>query len=143
MKGVSAVISTVLVLGVAVSVAGVYAVWAPNLAENLTRTVTESSSKDMECKNAAIALQNAAWDQTGETTLFELRNAGTIRFINEIDVIALNNTRTVNTTRINNLEVEETVSASIPSKNKPERLLALSSDCPSVREEENFISTQK
>ena len=142
MKGISAVLSTALLLGVAVSLAGIYATWAPDLAENLTREVTEGSNEDMRCGNAGLSIQDAVWDKSGETTLFELRNSGTIRFIDEIEIIALNNTRTVNQTTVNGLEVQETVSNRIKTKNKPERLIALASECPDVREEENFISVQ-
>jgi flagellin-like protein len=142
MKGVSAIISTVLILGIAVSLAGVYATWAPNIAENVTREVTPSSENDLKCGNAAISIQDAAFDQSGEVTLFDLRNSGTIRFDEEIIVRALNNTRTLNNTTVPNLAVEETVSTNIPTDGKPERLIALTDQCPSVRAEETIIGTQ-
>ena len=143
MKGVSAILSTALLLGVAVSVAGIYATWAPNIAGNLTREVTSSGEQDIQCRNAAISIQDAVYDLSGETTLFEVRNAGTIRFVEPIQVIALNQTFLVNSTNITGLEVEETVSRRIETKNKPERLIATTTECPGIREEENFIGTQQ
>lgn len=142
MKGISKIISSVLLLSIAVSLASIYATWAPNLAGNLTREVTSNSESDLECGNAALSIQDAVYDQSGETTLFDLRNSGTIRFVESINIRALNNTRIVNNTSIQGLEVEETVSTRIETKEKPEKLLALTEQCPGVREEENFISTR-
>lgn len=143
MKGVSSIIATVLILAIAVSLAGIYSEWAPRVTENLTRTATDNSESNLKCRNAALSIQDPIYDKTGEVTLFDLRNAGTIRFSEDITIVVVNSSRVVNRTNITSLGVDETVSERVQTNRYPDRMIAFSEQCPDLQEEETIIDIRK
>jgi len=142
-KGISSVVTTVLVLAIAVSLAGIYSEWAPRITENITRTATEGNENNIRCGNAALSIDDPVYDKTGEITLFDLRNAGTIRFSDQIRVAAINSSRIINRTNVTGIGVDETVSERIDTSRYPDRIIAYSDECPELQEEETVISVRK
>jgi len=142
-KGISSVVTTVLVLAIAVSLAGIYSEWAPRITENITKTATEGNENNIRCGNAALSIDDPVYDKTGEITLFDLRNAGTIRFSDQIRVAAINSSRIINRTNVTGIGVDETVSERIDTSRYPDRIIAYSDECPELQEEETVISVRK
>lgn len=143
MKGISSLITSVLILAIAVSLAGIYSEWAPRVTENLTTQATEGTESDLKCGNAALSIQGPEYDRTGELTLFDLRNAGTIRFQDDITIAAVNSSLIINQTNITSLGVDETISERIYTNKYPDRMIAYSEECPALQEEETVIRERK
>ncbi len=143
MKGLSQIASAAMLLAIAVALAGIYAEWAPNYAQGLLEGALNDTQHDRRCGNAALSIRNPEYDRTGGTVEFEVENTGTIRFTESIVIGAYNDTVT-NTTLIDGLEVEESVTARIYSAKVPEYVAVLSSeDCPSLTAKETLIQVKR
>lgn len=142
MKGISQIASVAVLLGIAVSVAGLYAEWAPRYSENVTSEVASQTNTDLKCGNAAISIQDPVYDKTGNRIIFDLYNSGTIRFTKKIEIAAFNNSLIVNRTTVEELEVGEKEKTEIVSNRIVERVVASSTQCQ-VEDDETLIRVQK
>ncbi|WEL19962.1 hypothetical protein [Candidatus Nanohalococcus occultus] len=142
MKGVSTVITSVLLVSVSVALASMYAGWAPDLAEDLTDNVADNSEQTTKCNNAAISIQNPYYDQNSQTTFFILKNTGTIRFNKALEVMALNKTR-LNSTEVYGLSPGESKSGSFETSIRPSRIIVRSAEeCPDLRARNSRIGVR-
>lgn len=142
-KGISEIISSVLLLAIAVSIAGVYSQWAPQFATNTTQEVANNADNQMKCSNAAFDISNPLYDMTGQVIRFEISNKGTINFNNDITVTAVNDSQITVQKTIGSLEVEESQTTSIETQIIPETIVASSQECPGLRIVEENIKIQK
>lgn len=129
MKGVSQVLTSTLVLAVAISVAGVYSNWAPDFAEDITGETADQTNQDIRCGNAGLTISSAEYDKSGRFTDVELRNSGTIN-LNEVDTVAFNDSEIVGQTSIQSIGADESRQIRIDGQEIPSRIAASSSDCP-------------
>lgn len=132
MKGISSVITAVLLTSVSVALASMYAGWAPDLSGNLTANIVEGAEKTTKCRNAALSIQNPYHDNNSETTFFTLKNTGSIRFSKEIQVIGLKSTK-LNSTEVYGLDPGQSKKGSFETSSAPERILAQTVECPGIR----------
>lgn len=132
MKGISTIISTVLLLAVGITLVSLYSSWAPELSEDLTRETVDQTNQETKCRNAGLALKNPVYHDSANATTFELINTGSIRFVESIEIAAINSS-VINSTSVQGLEVEASISDRVYSSEKPERLIVSSSDCPSIQ----------
>lgn len=139
-KGISPVISAVLVLAVGLTVVGIYSGWAPKFAEDTTQEFVDDSEQDLKCSNAALAIRDASYDKTAQEAQFDLENTGTIRFTEEIFATAINDSKPVGRTTVNGIEVDETRTIVIDTTKIPDEITASSSDCPDIVEEETYVN---
>ncbi|MBY6293924.1 hypothetical protein GLU60_00875 [Nanohaloarchaea archaeon H01] len=140
-KGISQVITSTIILAVAIAVAGVYANWAPDFAEVLGQDVAEDTQNDMACRNVAINLEYAEYDLSGNFTEVQVTNTGTINLFEGLQAASIRNSAIQNTTDINELEVDETTIFRINSPRVPETVLISSRDCPSEEISADQIET--
>lgn len=142
-KGISEIISSVLLLAIAVSLAGFYSQWAPDFAKNTTETAGVQAENQIKCSNAAFDISEVNYDITGQITKFKLSNKGTISFNNDITVTAANSSQIIQQKTIGSLEVEETRLVELQSDKAPDILVASSQECPELRISEENIDVQK
>lgn len=143
MKGMSEIVSAAIILAVGVSIVSLYAEWAPSFAEETVGDVANQSNNRIKCNNAAIGIDDAVYDRTGQIVEFKVENTGTIRLSKGIYAGAFKNSQELNRTTISQLEVGEVQTVRIDSSRVPDMLLATSKDCPDIKAEETSIKVQK
>ncbi len=141
-KGISEIISSVLLLAIAVSIAGVYSQWAPDLSRNTSEEIANNADSQLKCSNAAFGVSNVEYDTVGQILSFEISNKGTISFNNGLTATAVNSSEIVGQKNINSLEVDGTQSVELETDRGPEILVVSSQECPDLRvTEENIQET--
>ncbi len=139
MKGISHIVSAVIVLAVGITAVSIYAEWAPYLAENIAGDAAEQTDQEIKCRNAAITVENAEYSQSGQIAFFDLENTGTIRLSDGLNVGALTSSTVLNRTTVSSLDVGETQHITIRTDRTPERLMVSSIDCPEIKAETERI----
>jgi hypothetical protein len=132
MKGISQVITSALILAVGLSIAGVYANWAPDFAERVAGDTADQQNQDLRCRNAGIRINSAVYDLTGNFTEAEITNTGTINLRDDLTVTSVNQSRVIGNKEINQIEVESTRIVQVESDEKPESVVVTSSGCPDL-----------
>lgn len=140
MKGLSQVVTSALILAVGISVAGVYANWAPDFAGEVAGETADQQNQDLRCSNSALRVNSAVYDLTGNFTEIEITNTGTINLRNELTAASLNQSRIIGQTEINRIDVEATRITQIDSDEKPESVVITSSECPDLEASIDSIS---
>lgn len=131
MKGVSQVLTSTIILAVAVSVAAVYGNWAPGFAGDITGETADQTNRDIRCGNAALSIATAEYDLSGNFTEVELRNSGTINLNQGVEVVVFNNqSQIIGQDVIQSIQAAETGQTRIDSDEVPDRMAASSRDCP-------------
>lgn len=143
MKGLSQVITSALILAVGVAVAGVYANWAPDFAEGIAGETADQQNQRLKCRNAGLRISSAEYDRTGNFTDIELKNTGTINLRKSLTIAILNNSRIINTTQVNQIEVDETRTRRIPGQEIPDEVVITSEDCPDIRAFTDSVNVRK
>jgi len=138
-KGISEIVSSVLLLTIAVSVAGVYSQWAPELSRNTGDRIEDQTANQLKCNNAAFGTTGAKYDTTTQTLRFELSNKGTINFNNDLTVTAVNSSEIVGQKKISSLMVDNTRSIELETDRVPEILIVNSQECPDLQVSEDSI----
>lgn len=134
-KAISNIISSVLLIAVSVSIATVYAQWAPEFSKNATNKVSGQTNTDIKCRNAGIAIRSPIYDKSSETFSFDLANTGTIRLTKGVNIILLNNSQVINRTTASSLEIEEERHISMEVTKIPDRAITSSIECPPTETE--------
>ena len=142
-KGISEIISSVLLLAIAVSIAGVYSQWAPEYSQETSQQVSDQAENQLKCSNAAFDISEAEYDITGQRATLKISNKGTINFNNDIKVTAVNSSQIVGEKTIGQLQVEETQYTDIMVDKVPEAIIASSQECPELEEIEEAIDVSK
>lgn len=138
MKGISSVITAVLLVSVSVALASLYAGWAPELSRNITSEAAEDSERATKCRNAALSVQNPYYDTNAETAFFTLKNTGTITFSRGIEVIGLDVSK-INSTKVFGLTPGQSKTGSFDASRTPEKILVQPQDCPELRAQADDI----
>jgi|AntRauMinimDraft_3_1070383.scaffolds.fasta_scaffold00013_47 flagellin-like protein len=142
-KGISEIISSVLLLAIAVSIAGVYSQWAPEFSKETTQEIADQSQNQIKCSNAAFEMSEVQYDITGQISTLKLSNKGTINFYKDIGVTAINSSEIIGRTTIQDLEVEETQLIELQTEKIPETIIAISNECSELRIIEKNIDVRK
>lgn len=131
MKGVSQVLTSTIILAVAVSVAGVYSNWAPSFAEDITGETADQTNQDIKCSNAALTIETAEYDLSGNFTEVELRNSGTINLNQGVEVVVFSNkSEILSQTVMDRIPADTTRRTRVDSNEIPDKIAASSRDCP-------------
>lgn len=138
-KGISNIVAAVFLLSISITVASLYANWAPSFSEDVARNAVNQTNRDISCQNAGMSIKDPVYDRSADEILFEIQNTGTIRFNKEITIAAFNSSVPINRTSISSLEVEESISKSIPARKAPDTVIATSPECPSLNVRTNYI----
>lgn len=133
MKGLSQIITAVLVLAVGISVSTIFAGWAPDFAENTTEQFVDQQESDIECRNAQLRVYDGYYSSVANELLVSIRNTGTIRFSDTITFGALKDSSIIGENQISSLDVgQQRTNISIDVEEKPDEVIAIPSQCPSV-----------
>lgn len=80
-KGISPILASVLLLAVTISVAGVFAGWAPDIAKTVTGETENQTDHRLDCNKASATLVSATYNISGnEKVDVTLRNNGRADF---------------------------------------------------------------
>lgn len=142
MKGASQVISMALLVGIGLSIAGIYSQWAPNLALNASKETVSQAEQNLKCSNAAIEIKEVTYDKSGPRTIIKLKNTGTINFYGNITVNLINESRVLERSYTDGLNVEEEKRIETTQSEIPERVILTNEECPDLDIEETFIQVE-
>jgi flagellin-like protein len=73
-KGISPIIASVLLLAVSLAVVGIFSGWAPELAQDVTESTSNSTYETIACNEASVEIRSAYWD--GTDAVLSVRNTG-------------------------------------------------------------------
>lgn len=139
-KGISEIISSVLLLAIAVSVAGVYSQWAPDFSRNTSEEIANQADNQLKCSNAAFSVSSVEYDTVTQTLSLETSNKGTINFENDLSVTAFNSSEAVGQKKITSLRTGSSESVEIEVDRSPEVVVVSSQSCPDLRTIEESIT---
>ena len=128
-KGISSLISTVLVLSVTVTVAGLFSGWAPGLVNDVTDDVNNQTSERLNCNEGGVEIVSAKY-YTGENTTAVVRNTGTIDLEN-IRLSAWDNDLPMNS-KVISVGSGNFTSENISTTSKPTSVRAFSQRCGDI-----------
>lgn len=138
-KGISPILSAVLLFAVTVSVVGIFANFAPNLLQTTSSTTTEQAKNQVRCESAGLDIVSAS-DITGyygrDRLVVSLRNTGNQRLSNVIVSVFSTDGVIVNATE--NITVYEDNITSVGFKDypmdnpQPDIAKAFSQQCGSI-----------
>ena len=140
MKGLSTIISSVLVLAVGISVVSIYSGWAPEFAETIVGEVGDDVDSEIQCRNANLRITDAEYFITAQELDVEISNTGTIRFNEGIQVAAINQSRIIGEREMDSLEVDSSREITLQTSEEPSSVVANSIECPELRSEETSIN---
>lgn len=129
MKGISQVITSALILAVSISVAGIYANWAPEFAGDLAGETADQQNREIKCRNANLRISSAEYDLTANFTDVEVTNTGTINLRNGLEAVSINQSRVIGSTNFSQIEVDSTRFIRVDSEEIPEVVVVLSEEC--------------
>jgi len=96
MKGISPFISVILIIAVAITVAGIFSGWFVNFVKKTSSSVEEQGSQKITCSNAGIALENVRYNVTSGNITGYVRNTDIVALGDiDIEIFLLNATRIV------------------------------------------------
>jgi len=136
-KGVSEVLGSAFLLAIGVSIAGIYSVFAPQLAQDTGGQVAQDTRTDIKCGSASIDIRDLRY--TAEPAAeFNLVNTGTVD-LEGITAYAVNDTEQIIASEtIQSLQTSETRKVNIPSNTQPGYITAAVEECSSLRPKEEF-----
>lgn len=140
-KGISPIIASVLLLAVSLAVVGIFSGWAPELAQDVTQSTSNSTFETISCNEASVEIRSAYYDGSGSLTLSvrnngeeDLNNISLVAFDQDSKIIAQKNDVSLVRGEIS----DETIS---PVSSEPEYAEAFSEHCGSVTYRIDDIST--
>ncbi|MFB6190002.1 MAG: archaellin/type IV pilin N-terminal domain-containing protein [Candidatus Nanohaloarchaea archaeon] len=131
-KGISPIVSSVLLLAVTLSVASIFSGWGPNLVKSVTQTTTNQTETTINCNQASVEIVSARYYTAGETAIV-VRNTGTSELKN-LQISAWQNSLPVSQQTISISEGNFTTE-NVSTPSKPDTIKAFSKDCSSVRDD--------
>jgi flagellin-like protein len=132
-KGISPIIASVLLLAVSLAVVGIFSGWAPELAQDVTESTSNSTYETIACNEASVEIRSAYYDSGNTEAVLSVRNTGD-EDLNNLTLAAFNQTGEI-LAQENDVSIargalsEETIS-SVDST--PDYIEAFSTQCGSV-----------
>lgn len=131
-KGISPIIASVLLLAVTLAVVGIFSGWAPELAEGVTESTSNSTYETIACNEASIEFRSAYYDGSSEVTV-SLRNSGS-EDLSDISLVAYDSDEQIlaqeTGVSVDSGNISEETISSVNSP--PSYIEGLSSQCGSV-----------
>lgn len=129
MKGISTIVSTVMVLAVAISMVGIFSGWAPNVLGDVLDSTENQTTEQTTCNQASIEIRSATYDSNNDRTTAVVSNESTVN-VGEIRVSAWDEGSLLGSTSKSLDGGLESINVS--SSSTPTRVEASSLDCPST-----------
>lgn len=131
MKGISSIISAVLLLAVTLTVISLFAGWAPDLVNSVTQSTANQTHEQVNCNSAAVEVISAQYYSSGNTTVVA-RNTGTVELPN-LRLEAWENDLPVNST-VSSVEQGEYAEENVTTAERPSQVRAISTACSNARD---------
>jgi len=137
MKGISTLVTTVMVLAVAIAVVGIFSGWAPNLVEDVIDSTENQTTSQVSCNQASLEIESARYNHDDTTdsnwTAVAVRNSsqeelGDVRVEVWRDDLPQNNTVELLD------EGFETVNVTLDEDQTPDRVEAVSLQCDNAED---------
>jgi len=142
-KGISQILSSVLLLAITVSVAGIYSQWAPSFSTNTSQQVADQAENKLKCENAAFGVSEVEYDITGNLLKLRISNGGTINFNDDITVTGINSSKIIAERTIGSLGVDEDRLVELRSEKVTDIVVVTSQECPELRVIEENVQVSK
>lgn len=141
-KGVSPIIASVLLLAVSLAVVGIFSGWAPELAQDVTQSTSNSTYETIACNEASVEIRSAYYDSSNSKVTLSVRNNGD-EDLNNLSLVAFDQNGKIlaqeNDVSIASGQIsEKTISG---SGSEPAYVEALSGQCGSVTYRIDDINT--
>jgi flagellin-like protein len=132
MKGISTLISAVLLLAVTVSAVGVFSSWAPGLVQDITEDTENQTEQQVQCNQASIDIEAGKYYSGNSVTTAVIRNTGTVN-LDSIRVEAWNNDLPLsqNTVGVNKGNFTST---NVSTSESPTSIRAVSTKCSNAQD---------
>jgi flagellin-like protein len=131
-KGISPIVSSVLLLAVTLSVASIFSGWGPNLVKSVTQSTTNQTETTIDCNKAAVEIVSAKYYPDTDTAIV-VRNTGNSELKN-LQVSAWRDNLPMSQATISVSEGNFTTK-NVSTSSKPDTIKAFSKDCSSVRDD--------
>ncbi|MFT4892335.1 MAG: flagellin-like protein [Candidatus Nanohaloarchaea archaeon] len=139
-KGVSPIIASVLLLAVSLAVVGIFSGWAPELAQDVTQSTSNSTYETIACNEASVEIRSAYYSSSDVTLSVrnngdeDLNNLSLVAFDQNGQILAQENDVSIASGQIS----EKTISG---AGSEPAYVEALSGQCGSVTYRIDDINT--
>ena len=127
MKGISTIISSVLLLTVTVAVLGLFAGWAPNLVQTVTDDTGNQTRNQVDCNAADLEIISAR-HYPGENTTVVVRNTGR-KDLNPVMIDAWKNNLPMNRTETS-IDSGDMITENVSTTSLPSYVEVISANCP-------------
>lgn len=131
-KGISPIVSSVLLLAVTLSVASIFSGWGPNLAKSVTQSTTNQTETTISCNKAAVEVVSAKYYPSGDTAIV-VRNTGNSELKN-LQISAWKESLPISQ-EVLSVSAGNFTTNNVSTSSKPDTIKAFSKDCSSVRDE--------
>lgn len=136
-KGISNLISAVLILAVSISAVSLFAQWAPSLVGEVTRGVGDQTSSQVDCNAASLEIAGAEYFSSDDNVTVVARNDGTVD-LNNVSLEAWSNGLPVNNSEVS-IDAGEYGRTNLTASSEPESVKAVSRECSNARAESSEI----
>lgn len=133
MKGISALISTVLIALITISVISLFSSWAPELVRDATDSTSNQTRHQINCNEASLEIISAEyWSGDGETTIV-VRNTGNME-LNGMRLEAWDDNSPINSTDASGMEPADLVTENVSSNREPTSVEVISTQCSNAQD---------
>ncbi len=131
-KGISPLISAVLLLAVTLSMAALFSGWGPSLVNTVTDSTENQTERTINCNEAGIEIIAAKYYPAGQTSIV-VRNTGRSELDN-LEVSAWKGDLPMNNSLLSALAQGNFTTSNVTTSSKPDDVRAFSRDCTSVQD---------
>jgi flagellin-like protein len=85
MKGLSPLISAILLIAISLAVAGIFSGWFTNFVKTTSKSIEDQGSTKITCANAGIVLENVRYNSTSGNLIGYIRNTDIVA-LGDIDI---------------------------------------------------------
>lgn len=133
-KGISPIISAVLLLAVSLSMASIFAGWGPDLISTITDDTTNQTQSTIDCNAGAVEIESTVYNSANNETTIVVRNTGS-EDLPDLEVSAWKDGLPVGDTTLDStLEPGDFDEGTLTNTGDPDSVQANSGTCSEVRD---------
>lgn len=142
-RGLSPLIGAVILVSFVMIVAGIMTGFIQSFTKSNVGAVKNETDARIECSYAAIFITEAIFDDANDEVEIEVSNSGTVDLDN-VSIHVFKDVQVTNSTFITNLEVQGAKTGTVTYKKgeQPDKVRAVSRQCPAVADEETRFATR-
>jgi flagellin-like protein len=131
MKGISALISAVLLVAVTVSAVAIFSTWAPNLVQTVTDSTGNQTRSEVNCNDANLEIVSTRY-YVDENTTVVVRNSGNVN-LDEINIDAWQNDVPMNRSTLS-LNSGDLKAQNVSTTSRPDYVEAIATECDQAQD---------